>query len=86
MHQRRLSSDRLQSLLEDRQRQQQRTLAPNMPLPLPMALPMPSGMSGQVPLGGAPHSLLTAGVDGMTGVITPQSAEGGGYASTTPQA
>ena len=63
---------RLSTLLEDRQRQQQRTLAPNMPLPVPMGMPMPAG---GMPLVSTPQSLFTAGVDG----VVPTSGEGNGY-------
>ena len=82
---------RLQTLLEDRQRQQQRVLAPNMPLPLPpmgpshhhmpphaqaLSLPDPHGLVTTI---GGVHALLQQSIDGLP---TPQSAasgESGGY-------
>lgn len=69
---------RLQSLLEDRQRQQQRVLAPNMPLPLPMAVPMqPSLLSTAADV----HSLLTVGTPQSSG-----SAGGSGFETPVGQA
>jgi len=65
---------RLQSLLEDRQRQQQRVLAPNMPLPVPMAVPvqLPGGDS-LMTTAAEMHSLLTR----TPGTYSNESASGG---------
>ena len=79
---------RLQSLLQDRQRQQQRILAPNMPpLPVPMTMPMGVPTSGaMVTTVGGVQSLLAC-ADGFT----PGSCESSGYetpvgTSTSPGA
>ena len=78
---------RLQSLLQDRQRQQQRILAPNMPpLPVPMTMPMGVPTSGaMVTTVGGVQSLLAC-ADGFT----PGSCESSGYetpvgTSTSPR-